>query len=86
MKIKSIVYAFAVLTPIISNSEELPTEIPLWSNGVPGFESRRNKPTEAKNWWVKNIHNPSNIVYPAPRDKATGTGVVVCPDGPGPCF
>ena len=81
MKIKSIVYAFAILTPIISYGQELPTEIPLWPNGAPGFESRRDEPTEAKDWWVKNIHNPSITVYPAPRGKATGTGVVVCPGG-----
>jgi acetyl esterase/lipase len=56
-------------------------EIPLWPNGAPGFESRRNEPTQAKDWWVRNIHNPSVTVYPAPLDKATGAAVIVCPGG-----
>ncbi len=28
-------------------------QIPLWPNGAPGFESRRNEPEQAKDWWVK---------------------------------
>jgi len=56
-------------------------EIPLWPNGAPGFENRRNEPTQAKDWWIKNIHNPSITVYPAPNDKATGAAVVICPGG-----
>lgn len=56
-------------------------EIPLWPNGAPGFENRRNEPVQAKDWWVKNIHNPSITVYLAPKDKATGAAVVVCPGG-----
>jgi len=33
--------------------------ISFWPNGKPGFESRKNRPEEAKDWWVKNIHNPT---------------------------
>jgi acetyl esterase/lipase len=62
-------------------SQQVPVEIPLWSNGAPGFESRRNEPTQAKDWWVKNIHNPSITVFAAPKDKATGTAVIICPGG-----
>ena len=57
------------------------TEIPLWPNGAPGFENRKNEPTQAKDWWVKNIHNPSITVYPAPKELANGTAVVICPGG-----
>lgn len=57
------------------------TVIPLWPKGAPGFESRRNEPEQAKDYWVKNIHNPSLTVYPAPADKATGAAIVVCPGG-----
>lgn len=53
----------------------------LWENGAPGFESRRNEPEQAKDWWVKNIHNPSITVYLPPKDKANGTAVLVCPGG-----
>jgi acetyl esterase/lipase len=56
-------------------------QIPLWTNGAPGFEQRRNEPEQAKDWWVKNIHNPSVTVFPAPKSKATGAAVLICPGG-----
>ena len=37
--------------------------IPLWKNGAPGFENRQNEPEAAKDYWVKNIHNPSITVF-----------------------
>jgi acetyl esterase/lipase len=55
--------------------------IPLWPNGAPGFENRRTEPEQAKDYWVKNIHNPSVTVFLPPKDKANGAAVVVCPGG-----
>lgn len=55
--------------------------IPLWKNGPPGFEQFHSIPEEAKDWWVKHIHNPSLKVFRAPAAIATGTAVVVCPGG-----
>lgn len=53
----------------------------LWSNGAPGYESRKNEPEEAKDYYIKNIHNPSVTVYLPPKEKATGAAVVICPGG-----
>src|SRR6476646_7748662 len=55
--------------------------VPLWPNGAPGFENRKNEPEQAKDWWVKNIHNPSITVFLPPKEKATGAAVVICPGG-----
>jgi acetyl esterase/lipase len=55
--------------------------IPLWENGAPGFEDRRDEPEQARDHWVKNIHNPSITVSLPPADKNTGAAVLVIPGG-----
>jgi acetyl esterase/lipase len=58
-----------------------PQVIPLWEKGAPGFEDRRNEPEQAKDYWVRNIHNPSLTVFPAPKEKANGAAVLIVPGG-----
>ena len=73
-----------VLTVIISLpaiSQRQPVVIPLWKNGAPGFEDRKNFPEEAKDYWVKNINNPSLTVFTPPVGKANGCSVIVAPGG-----
>jgi acetyl esterase/lipase len=53
----------------------------LWPKGAPGSERRRNEPEQAKDYWVRNIHDPSIEVFLPSPDKATGCGVVVLPGG-----
>lgn len=65
---------------LVATLDDAP-EIPLWSGGAPGFESRKDEPTQAKDYWVKNIHNPSLAVFLPPREKATGAAIVICPGG-----
>src|SRR5688572_30428873 len=67
-----------VLTTSFSFSQDI---VPLWPSGAPGFEERKNEPEQAKDWWVKNIHNPSITVFLPPKEKATGAAVIVCPGG-----
>jgi acetyl esterase/lipase len=55
--------------------------IPLWKNGAPGFENKKNEPEEAKDYWVKNINNPSITVFFPPPEIANGTAVLICPGG-----
>lgn len=68
----------AALMPFFSVAQQV---IPLWDNGAPGFENRKNEAEEAKDYWVKNIHNPSLTVFTPPAGKANGTAVIVCPGG-----
>lgn len=58
-----------------------PKIIALWDNGAPGFEDRRNEPEQAKDYWVRNIHNPSITVFPAPKEQANGAAVLIVPGG-----
>src|SRR5262245_50428651 len=67
---------FAVATSV--NAQQV---IPLWKDGAPGFESRRNESEQHKDWWYKNIHNPSLTVFLPPAGKANGTAVIVAAGG-----
>lgn len=56
-------------------------EIILWPNGAPGSEARRNEPVEIRAETMVNVHNPSIYVFRAPREKATGVGLIIAPGG-----
>lgn len=58
-----------------------PTVIPLWKDGAPGSEAKKDVPEQAKDYWVKSIHNPSLTVFLPPEGKANGTAVVIAPGG-----
>ena len=67
-----------IFFPIWLQSQEV---IALWQEGPPGFESRKNEAEQAKDWWVRNVHNPSITVFLPPADKTNGTAVLICPGG-----
>jgi acetyl esterase/lipase len=75
--IKKLLFVLFLL-PCIAPAQ---TVIPLWPNGAPGFEKLKDIPEQAKDYWVKNINNPSLAVYLPPKDKANGSAVIVCPGG-----
>lgn len=70
-----------VTMSLTSLAQTKPIIIPLWQDGAPGFENRKDEPEQAKDYWVKNIHNPSIAVYLPAKEKATGAAVVICPGG-----
>ncbi|MEZ4851124.1 MAG: alpha/beta hydrolase [Bacteroidia bacterium] len=76
-------YAFALLAIFVFTNRVSAQDltIPLWENGAPGFEKLKDEPEQAKDWWVRNIHNPSIVVFHPPKEIATGAAIVVCPGG-----
>ena len=75
-----------IIMPVIFIAGLLPAQdsnnvIPLWKNGAPGFESKKNEPEQAKDWWVNTINNPSLTVFLPPKELANGAAVVICPGG-----
>src|ERR1700712_5262136 len=80
MKLEKL-FLIALLLPGTLLAADAPQTIPLWPNGAPGFESRKDIPEEAASYWVKNINNPSLTVFLPPKEKTTGAAVVICPGG-----
>jgi acetyl esterase/lipase len=70
-----------ILFGLALGAAETPPQIPLWPQGAPGFEDRRQEPERAQDYWVRNIHQPSMTAFRPPKEKSTATAVVICPGG-----
>lgn len=57
--------------------------VPLWPNGAPGSEARKDEPEKlvAERDQLSNIHHPSLTVFLPEKSKATGAAVIVAPGG-----
>lgn len=77
---RKILFVLALWPAVVAIAEE-PQEIPLWPGGAPGFENRREEAPIAKDYWIRNIHNPTITAFFPPKEKATGAAVVICPGG-----
>jgi acetyl esterase/lipase len=67
--------------PLAVAAQEAPPVIYLWTNGAPGFESRKDIPEAGTPTMYYSIDNPSLTVFLPPKDKANGASMVVCPGG-----
>jgi len=81
MPMRNLFFIIFFFIPVSVFAQDSSIIIPLWQNGAPGFENRKNEKEEAKDWWVKNINNPSLTVFLPPAEIATGAAVVICPGG-----
>ena len=55
--------------------------LPLWPNGAPGSEARAHEPEVARDYWVRNVHNPSVTMFAPDPGHANGAAVIVFPGG-----
>lgn len=55
--------------------------IPLWENGAPGFEDRRDEAEVFTGGSITNIHYPTLTVFRPAEDKANGVAIVIAPGG-----
>ena len=84
MKLSRLLVALLLL-PWAVFAAELPAEIPLWPHGAPGSEGKTAPEVVTKSasgeLSVWSIHQPSLTPYLPPKDKATGTAMLVIPGG-----
>ncbi len=78
---KTLLNVVILLIPMTLFCQTTPKVISLWENGAPGFEKLKNEPEKAKDWWVKNVHNPSLTMYAPSNECSNGTAVIICPGG-----
>ena len=75
------IVALLLCSLVVPSTAQEPLTIPLWKNGPPGFEDKKNQSEQAESYWVKNVHNPSLTAFLPPKDKATGAAVIIAPGG-----
>lgn len=78
MRVHVMVISLVVLVPLLATAQD---QLPLWPNGAPGFEDRKDIVEIRESFYIRNVHNPSLTVFLPPADKATGAAIVVCPGG-----
>jgi endo-1,4-beta-xylanase len=67
------------------SAADAPTEIRLWPDGAPGSEGKKDKEvvktSDSGEISVWSIHQPSLTPYLPPKDRASGTAILVIPGG-----
>ncbi len=82
----AILTAFIFATPLNQPSnlgpltQDTPPVIPLWKNGAPGSEHRKDEPeTKPNPWSIGHIYYPTITVYKP--EKPNGSAVIIAPGG-----
>jgi len=70
-----------LMLPCLALAGAGPEVVHLWSGGAPGFERLRDVPEQARDYWVRNVNNPSLTVFRAPEGRSNGCAVVIAPGG-----
>jgi len=73
--------AAASLSPAADNAGDEGEVIPLWKDGAPGFEDRKDEPEVIEKGSIVNIHYPTLTAFRPPADRANGVAIVIAPGG-----
>jgi acetyl esterase/lipase len=82
--------AWALWMTMVGGFELQPGKaVAIWPEGMPAGRADKGPETESQNprpgqvsvTITGNVSNPTLTLYPAPKDKATGAAVMVCPGG-----
>ncbi|RZM35974.1 MAG: alpha/beta hydrolase, partial [Sphingomonas sp.] len=57
------------------------TAIKLWPDGAPGSAARRGEAEIGRDYWIRNIHDPSLLAFPASPANRNGAAMVIMPGG-----
>ena len=87
---RTLLFGMAIVftsVPAVGGADDPPVTF-LWENGPPGFEARRGEKEirdrinkDTGEFRTTNIHNPYMTVFLPPKEKATGSAVVIAPGG-----
>ncbi|MCB1234834.1 MAG: alpha/beta hydrolase [Verrucomicrobiae bacterium] len=55
--------------------------IPLWKDGAPGYEDKKDEPEVDKNGTVSNVHYPTLTAFRPEAGKGNGVAIVIAPGG-----
>ena len=69
--------AFFQSAPVFSDN----LVVPLWENGAPGFEDRREEAEVVNGGSITNVHNPTLTVFHPAAGTANGVAIIVAPGG-----
>lgn len=75
------IFWLIVVFPVALLAQDKSAQVPLWQNGAPGFESRKDEAEVVDGGGIRNIHNPSITAFLPPAEKANGAAIVICPGG-----
>lgn len=81
--LRALIAGLALFTVAVPAAAQVPQPqvVKLWPNGVPGCQPRCGEPEQAKDYWVKNIHDPTLTAFPADPRHNSGAAIVILPGG-----
>jgi acetyl esterase/lipase len=78
---RSVAFSFFCLAIPFSLAGEEGEIIPLWQNGAPGFEDRKDEAEVVERGSVTNVHFPTLTAFRPPEGKGNGVAIVIAPGG-----